>query len=93
MKNKKKIPTLTKMTLESLDELTECFQKGKPFKCGSFIMRPSKDKEEFACCACWSCKMMNAKNKMKRDVRKFICEACNRADANANYNYYHYLEM
>ena len=90
---KKKLPRVTKLTLASLKEVIGYFLKGKPFKIGGMVLRPSKEKEEYPCCACWRCNLPYNKKKMKIEVREFICIACSKADDKLNYNWYHYLEM
>lgn len=89
---KKKLPRVTKLTLESLNEVIGYFLKGKPFIIAGRTMRPSKGKREYPCTACWSCNFCNDKKKVKIEVRKFICIACSKADEKVNYNWYHFLE-
>ena len=90
---KKKLPIVTKLTLESLNKVIGYFLNGKPFKIAGMILRPSKEKEEYPCCACWRCNLLNNKKKIKREVREFICIACSKADDKLNYYWYHFLKL
>lgn len=84
---KEKIPRVTKMTFE---ELVECIQNGKPFKCNKTTIQPKKRNVMYPCHSCYS---GMALNEIRMNVRRLLCKACHQADTNIKYNMSHYLEM